>query len=152
MVYRESGLPAYEGQAMVEASCGSSAFCHAADASGASRFGAPAGLNFDMTLVDPSFGAEGPQRERLAAGLADMQDRAVEAYDLVESGEMPPFGEDTEGLFDGAPRFFHADGTRVHPIDSVDGLARFRNWLACDAPVVEGTTGSGTVGDIVPAR
>mgnify|MGYP004357059801 CR=1 FL=1 len=150
-MYDDEGLPAYEGQAMVRLSCGSSAFCHAATAEGVGRFGAPAGLDFDMTPVDPGFGALEPQRERLDAGRQAILDHIDAAYLLVESGEMPPFGEQTLGLFDRVPRYTDDAGERIPPIDSVEGIARYRNWLACDAPVVEATSGSPTFGDVVPA-
>ncbi|MBT8480735.1 MAG: hypothetical protein HKP36_04040, partial [Myxococcales bacterium] len=52
IVYRETdGLPMYEGQAIVQSTCGDGAFCHAPAAVGRDRFGTPAGLNFDVDLA-----------------------------------------------------------------------------------------------------
>ncbi|NOQ82628.1 MAG: hypothetical protein GQ551_01375, partial [Myxococcales bacterium] len=45
------GLPMYEGQALVQSTCGDGAFCHAPAAVGGDRLGAPAGLNFDVALA-----------------------------------------------------------------------------------------------------
>src|SRR5262245_25829433 len=48
LVYGRGGLIATKGQALVHDSCGNAAFCHSAGATGHARFGAPAGMDFDM--------------------------------------------------------------------------------------------------------
>src|SRR5579859_6806508 len=53
VVYDPSGSPAYAGQSIMLTSCASGgAFCHADMAM--HRYGAPAGMNFDVTLADSS--------------------------------------------------------------------------------------------------
>ena len=135
------GLPAYEGQAMVQMSC-SPGTCHTDGVTGAGRRGVPLGYDFSLPLASP---------EVLAESQARILDHADLVYGLVESGDMPPFGPGAEGAFDGAVGYSYANGDRVPAIDSIEGLERFRNWIACGAPVVENIEGTGTVGDIVPA-
>lgn len=152
VVYDEGGFPAYEGQAMTQVSCGNGAFCHSEGALGAERRGAPAGLDFDVALA--TFG-DSPAEEstaRLGRDRDTLLRHAGTAYCLVESGDMPPFGDATADVFEFNPRYFREDGSRVPSIDSVTGIRRFQNWLACDAPIVERVSGTGTVGDVVPVR
>ena len=151
VVYDDEGLPAYEGQALIQVSCGSGAFCHSAQATGASRYGAPAELDFDVAIV-----ATEADLARLERGVANVRDYREDILDLVEDGEMPPWGEATLIVHRNVPRYrgVAEDGTvtRLPYIDSFEGLEILRNWLACDAPVVERTEGTGTVGDVVPVR
>jgi hypothetical protein len=155
VVYDETGVPAYAGQALVRGSCGNGSFCHSAGAVGANRFGAPVDLDFDMLVVS-STDASPTQTERLRHGIARVRDDADGLYSEVESGRMPPFGDATLTAHAGVPRYFFGDGERLVPIDRLEGLETFRNWLACGAPVVERTTprpaGVDPVGDIVAAR
>ena len=152
VVYDETGFPAYEGQAQVQVSCGNGAFCHAEGASGDARRGAPVSLDFDLSLASVDGDPATTRVDRLERNRAELLDMAHEAFCLVEAGEMPPFGEAVVGIFDNVPRYSHADGRRVPPIDSIEGLERYRNWLACDVPVVERTEGASRVGDTVPGR
>jgi len=156
VVYDEEGLPAYEGQALVQVSCGNGAFCHSARATGEARFGAPGDVDFDMNLAAAGDAAAEAAVERLRAGQADVRDRREEVYCTVEDGTMPPWGDATVTVHAMSPRFARVsdDGTttRLPHIDSFEGLDILRNWLACDAPVVERTEGTATVGDVVPAR
>lgn len=139
IVYR-AGVPHYEGQALVESHC-SEGLCHTANASGASRVGVPAGLNFDVpTAIDGSAGAI----ERLQGGLSNVLEWAETMWEQVEAGNMPP---GRAGMRD--------PGVWVHPLSdgsvprdcpnelaevrSAQGKAILRNWLACGAPVVSGT-------------
>ena len=50
------GIPMYEGQALVQSSCGNSQFCHTPNAEGVDRIGTPKGLDYDVSLActDPS--------------------------------------------------------------------------------------------------
>jgi len=148
VVYDEAGLPAYEGQSQLAVSCGNGSFCHSRAARGDDRFGAPAGLDFDVQLA--SADASAGDLERLAAAISEVRDHRESIYLEVRTGRMPPFGEATLVAHAGVPRFADAEGTRVPFVDSFEGLAVLRNWLACGAPVVERTEGSGTVGDVVP--
>lgn len=151
VVYDEEGLPAYEGQALVQVSCGNGSFCHAARARGEARYGAPAGLDFDVALA----GASEASVARLANGKRNVEEWAQEIYGEVERGTMPPWGEATLVPHANLPRFRRvaADGTveRLPHVDSFEGLGILKNWLACGAPVVERTEGTTTVGDVVPA-
>lgn len=151
IVYDDEGFPAYEGQALIQVSCGNGAFCHSAQATGAARYGAPAELDFDVAIV-----ATEADLARLERGVANVRDYREDILDLVEDGEMPPWGEATETVHRNVPRYRRVadDGTvtRLPFIDSFEGLEILRNWLACDAPVVERTDGAGTVGDVVPVR
>ncbi len=155
VVYDDNGIPAFAGQAQVQASCGNGAFCHSAQASGTDRLGAPHGLDFDMAVVV----GEGPEpefTERLRAGRARVEERIDDVFGTVEAGTMPPFGESTLVAHAGAPRYAFEDGRRLPPIDLPAGYEIFRNWLACGAPVVERTTprpdGVAPVGEIVEPR
>ena len=155
VVYDESGLPAYEGQALITASCGNGAFCHSAQATGMARYGAPGDLNFDLALAAAGPEAAEAAVERLGRGRDNVRGDAELIMCAVEDGTMPPWGEATLAVHRNLPRFRRVatDGTetRLPHVDSFEGLAILRNWLACDAPVVERTEGSGSVGDVVPA-
>ena len=52
LVWDEGGVPAYAGQALMIASCGHGAFCHAEGIAPEDRFGAPMGLDYDLRLAD----------------------------------------------------------------------------------------------------
>lgn len=153
IAYDERGVPAYEGQALMHASCGAGSFCHASAASGASRFGVPAGFDFDMRVSRDT-----DESASLRAGVERVREWAPNIYAAVESGRMPPFGNELVDLYASAPRY-HREGAsgrpeRLPPIDSHDGLHRLRNWLACGAPVIERTTprtdDDVSIGDVVP--
>lgn len=156
-----NGVPAYEGQAMVATTCGNASFCHSSAAEGELRYGASLGLDFDVQIASTRTAMSDLERELEAASTARLrsaQDNvrayAEHIYREVESGRMPPFGAATTDTLTGLPRYADAEGRRVPPVDSYEGLEVLRNWLACDAPVVERTTprpeGGATVGDIVP--
>jgi hypothetical protein len=119
------GAPAYAGQAMVITSCGNGGFCHA-DVAPAQRFGVPAGLSFDLRVA-----TAGHDLERLRRAHGNVVDLAGRMYDAVVDDRMPPGGrsEDVRALareYRGLP-----------PLESPEGRAILRNWLACGAPVVE---------------
>lgn len=155
------GVPAYEGQAMVATNCGNASFCHSSGASGQQRYGASLGLDFDVQIAstraatnDVELELEAASTARLRQAQNNVRTYAEHIYREVESGRMPPFGGATEDTLIGLPRYADAEGRRVPPVDSYEGLEILRNWLACDAPVVERTTprpdGAASVGDIVP--
>ena len=150
VVYDQDGTPAYEGQALVHVSCGAGAFCHSAQARGEARYGAPGELDFDMALA-----LDDASLARLGTGRDDVRDYSGEILCAVEDGTMPPWGEATVAVHRNLPRHRRvaSDGTatRLPHVDSFEGLEVLRNWLACDAPVVERTEGTGTVGDVVAA-
>lgn len=155
VVYDEDGLPAYEGQALLQVSCGNGAFCHSERATGAARFGAPRDVSFDMNLAAASDAPAEAAVARLGAGQQDVIDYRDEIYCTVDDGTMPPWGDATVTVHENVPRYARvaADGsrTRLPHVDTFEGLDILRTWLACGAPVVERTEGTGTVGDVVPA-
>lgn len=153
VVYDADGLPAYPGQALLITSCGAGGFCHAEGIPHENRHGAPAGLEFDLTLA--STGRASNEEE--AARLARAQDALLRHRSLVmasvESGSMPPDGVGAE-IVANAPHFDRLVGfepPRFEPlpdIGSEEGLAILRNFAACGYRVVERTqrrTDEGTV-------
>ncbi len=161
VVHDERGYPYYAAQALVHASCGQAAFCHAGTAEGPTRWGVPMGLDFDMDLasVSGSTAPLTPSERRLRSRLREGRQRVLEwgeaFYDSVESGWMPPYGDATVEVHAGVSRYVFADdGSRLPRVDDAEGLAILRNWLACGAPVVERTSphpdGVQPVGDVQP--
>lgn len=47
----DDGLPLYAGQALLQRSCGDAKFCHTSGIQSQNRVGAPAGLDFDLSLA-----------------------------------------------------------------------------------------------------
>lgn len=158
IAYRVSdGLPMYEGQALVQSSCGDGAFCHAPAAVGADRIGVPAGLNFDVALActdasqdptctQPIQSCEGGQTDtpycnRLKS-LADNQNQvrnwAEGMIQEIRQGAMPP-AEAGRAVQDGTAWLRKSDGSELPPIESSDGQEIVRNWLACQSPVIART-------------
>lgn len=153
-VYDDLGVPAYEGQALIQISCGNGAFCHSAGIHPANRLAAPAGLDFDMAIATTGEEAADAATERLRRGQLNVYEHNGAIYAAVEGGTMPPWGEQTLTAHAGLPRYARADGTRLPHIDSAGGLVILRNWLACGSPVIERTTprpdGPTTVGSVIP--
>lgn len=158
IAYRETdGLPMYEGQAIVQSTCGDGAFCHAPAAVGEDRFGTPSGLNFDVdlacidasqdsTCAQPTESCEGGQNrtpycERLR-GLQDNQNRvrnwAEGMIQEIRSGSMPP-GAAGRSVRNTIRWFRKSDGGPLPSIDSSEGQEIVRNWLACQAPAIART-------------
>ncbi len=128
LVYGQNGLVATKGQALMHDSCGSGAFCHAANAEGANRYGAPKGLSFD-TLPLPTHWPE-------------IVNHRGSIWRTVEDGTMPPEGEGQRARSTNDWAFDPARSTtarRLQPIRSRESKAALRNWLACGAPVVTAT-------------
>lgn len=149
------GVPYYAGQGLVQVACANGQ-CHAEGAVGAARTGAPHGLNFDLA---PLGNAAMPAAvNALRSGVAKVRDEADDMYDQLLSGAMPP-GELGKRNPAG---FTRADGSPLTPafptIESDQGKATVKNWLACNAPVVAGYTNGATaaapeaaaIGDVVP--
>jgi hypothetical protein len=126
LVYGRGGLVATKGQALTHESCGNGAFCHAQAATGPARYGAPHGMSFDML----------PE----ASGWAELTSHAEAAWTLVRDGAMPPAGVGDRLQGDGDFRFgLSAASEPLPPLSSHEGKAAFRNWLACEAPLVTAT-------------
>ena len=150
VVYSPSGTPAYEGQALIATSCGNASFCHSAGIDPEDRFGATVGLDFSVFIAETE-----AEAERLRANQANVREWKYDIFCDVDNGSMPPYGESTLIAHRGLERFRNAEGERLPFVDSFEGIDILRNWLACDAPVVERTTphpaGRTPVGDVVPA-
>lgn len=162
VVYDQRGVPAYAGQALIIESCGAGGFCHAEGISAADRFGAPAGLNFDLTLATTTGEPALEETQRLADDQRRILEMKGEVWEQVVSGLMPPKGE--------VGRLYHEavgpggldvrydrvsdDGTTftdLPGLETEEGREILRNWLAAGAPVIERTVGrtDGTsVGDV----
>ncbi len=135
------GLPMYEGQALVQSTCGDSTFCHSPAAVGADRFGAPAGLNFDVSLVctedlsgcqsDPPYG---DRIDRFNGNQGKIRDWAEGIIQEVRAGAMPP-GEAGRRVANTTP-WVRPDGSALPSIHSGDGREILRNWLACGSPAI----------------
>jgi len=164
IAFRETdGLPMYEGQALVQSTCGDGSFCHAPAAVGADRIGVPAGLNFDVDLActdvtdDPSCAqpiesCEGGQTDTLyCERLRGLQNNRNQVNNWAEgmiqeirSGTMPP-GEAGRRVRNNTAWIRTPDPDRpdrsaeLPSIDSSEGQEIVRNWLACQAPVVART-------------
>jgi hypothetical protein len=128
LVYSSNGMVATKGQALIHDSCGNSAFCHSSAATGDARYGAPAGMNFDM-LPAPT-------------GWPELVDRREHGWDLIESGDMPP-GEAGEKVLGDSGWTFDVTHTdpelKLQPLSTKEGKGAVRNWLACGAPLVSQT-------------
>lgn len=149
VVRTTEGIPAYEGQALVIASCGGGNFCHSEGIEAEERHGAPAGLDFHIGLA--STGPEAGDVDRLARARTNIFLNRGNAWGQVSSGAMPPSGEGERVVADG-PAYFRDSGEPLPAIDTDEGREIFRGWLACGTPVVERTEaradGEGnTVGD-----
>ncbi|MFM2418697.1 MAG: hypothetical protein RL385_3420, partial [Pseudomonadota bacterium] len=137
LVYNRTGQVATKGQALAHDTCGNAVFCHSKAAKGSARFGVPAGLDFDMVPA--------PSGQTKLLGMAS------ESWDLVRAGHMPPAGEGWKAVGDGewiASVGREATAPRLPRLSSKGGLAVFRNWLACGAPVIVET--SANSGDAAP--
>ncbi|MEM8606341.1 MAG: hypothetical protein AAGF92_04525 [Myxococcota bacterium] len=162
LAYRErDGLPMYEGQAIIQNSCGNGSLCHAPAAEREARIGVPAGLNFDVSLAcTPSMEAtctdlqpcdessEDPycQRlDRLDGNRSKLQTWAGQSIQEVRAGTMPP-GEAGRNA-QATDVWLRADGTQLPRIDSSEARDVVRNWLACASPVVARTESPPTAND-----
>jgi len=140
VAYAADGTPAYEGQALLIASCGGASYCHT-QTPGAPRFGAPGDLVFDVLPIDGAADEEQAQRALLRATRSAYRHRDG-VYASVVTGTMPPVGRPpVPDLRAAATAFVRADGMSPLPtVQSEQGREILRNWLACGTPVVERTT------------
>lgn len=128
LVYGHGDLVATKGQALAHDSCGNGVFCHSARATGDNRVGAPHGLDFDM-IPSPS-------------GWRTLLDYAQDAWEAVDDGAMPPRGVGSTKVGDGDWSYEKeraGDSPRMPSIYTAEGKEIFRNWLACDMPIVTET-------------
>ncbi|MGE0791237.1 MAG: hypothetical protein AB7S26_36525 [Sandaracinaceae bacterium] len=133
------GTPAFEGQAMMIASCGGGAFCHAPDTTMISdRFGVPHGLDYDLRIAEDNEETTARLQSNQAFAFADRYRIWVE----VSSGRMPVPGEAGEMVLSAAPTYSRYDEAteEILPLPRIateEGREILRNWLACRLPVVE---------------
>ncbi|HJL17644.1 MAG TPA: hypothetical protein RMH99_18415 [Sandaracinaceae bacterium LLY-WYZ-13_1] len=148
VVYDDQGLPAYEGQALVIASCGGGSFCHSEAAAGDDRRGAPTGLDLDLRLAaHAGWDADGEEArlERLRRSQDAIYGTRHLSMEQVERGLMPPPGMATREVLDASPRYARVDPasgerTPLPGLDTEQGRALLRNWMACGTPVVSRTS------------
>jgi hypothetical protein len=159
------GLPMYEGQALVQSTCGDGSFCHAPRALGADRIGVPAGLNFDVALActdasqDPSCTqpietCDGGQTdtaycqrlERLHNNQNQINHFAEGMIQEMRAGAMPP-GEAGRRVRNNTPWLRKSDDSELPPIESDEAQEIVRNWLACQSPAIARTEIAGSVED-----
>jgi len=137
-----AGRPAFAGQALVTASCGNGLFCHAAGAEGSARFGAPASLDFDVSIpCQDRVGCDELAIERLRENQLRVLRHAHSIAWEIQAGDMPP-GDVGAGVADptGYRLGPEASAPALPEAGSPEGQAIIENWLACGAPVVEATT------------
>jgi hypothetical protein len=144
LVYDESGVPAFAGQALVIEGCGSGRFCHAPGVVGEDRYGAPFGMDFDLAVASTSSELGLAASERLRQSqLTVLRHRAL-IWQQVERGAMPPSGVGARvvGMSEAHHDRIGEDRRTFHPLpglDTIEGREIVRNWLACRVPVVERT-------------
>jgi len=137
------GLPMYEGQALVQSTCGDGSFCHAPAAVGADRIGVPAGLNFDVDLActvpfDNCDDQSPPYADRIGRLYGNQNSINSWAEGMIQemrAGAMPP-GEAGRRVRNGTPWLRKSDDSELPPIESTEAQEIVRNWLACQAPVI----------------
>jgi hypothetical protein len=151
------GLPMYEGQALVQSTCGAGQFCHSPSAVGADRIGVPAGLDFDVNLActdesqdptcaQPIESCEGGQTgtaycerlQRLDRNQNQIRSWSEGMIQEMRAGAMPP-GEAGRAVRDPRQWIRKSDGTPLPPIESSEARDIVRNWLACQAPAIART-------------
>lgn len=151
------GLPMYEGQALVQSTCGDGAFCHSPAATGTERIGVPAGLNFDVNLaciddsIDPSCSppiasCESGQTStpycsrlsRLRNNVNTVNDWAEGMIQEIRAGSMPP-GAVGESVRNNTPWIRKSNDSELPSIGTKEAEEIIRNWLACEAPVIART-------------
>ena len=143
-----NGLPMYAGQALMQLSCGNGGFCHSAAANGDARYGAPAGLDFDVSVACPVGGAcEGDAITRLARNQHRVFKDREDILRVLDNRTMPPgkVGREVRARAGNyvsltiQPGYIGGvdGGQKLPEIRSADGRDIVRNWLACGAPVVE---------------
>lgn len=145
-VSADDGVPMYEGQALLHVSCGAGSLCHATDATGELRGGAPSVVSFDVApaCIGRTCSPDEVEQRGLEASVAHVRSHARRFYDLVDRGRMPPGAAGARVVTRaGAVRELPSnlatlsDGALVPGLETRAGRLAFGNWLACGAPVVQ---------------
>lgn len=144
------GSSAYEGQALMIASCGGADLCHGADAIGSRRRGVPVGLELDVRLASTTALADDAEHARLERGRELVVQHAGRILEALDHGTMPPAAIEPDEL---SASYLSSAGSPLPPIRSPEAREILRNWLACGAPVVERTVAhpEGVPAVVVPA-
>ncbi|MEM7449330.1 MAG: hypothetical protein AAF355_13945 [Myxococcota bacterium] len=142
----DDGLPYYAGQAYMRSSCaGDGAFCHARNAT--SPFGAPRGLNYDLTLAcrDDVFNAQDclqhypEEHSTLINARKDVSNWRRYIYREVQRGHMPP-GRAGRSVVNASSSYRLSpepeDPILLPKLGSSEGREILREWLACGNPIV----------------
>jgi len=138
-----TGLPAYEGQALLLGSCGGGQFCHAAGVDAEARHGVPAGFDFDVRLASNDARTFPEEVERLRHARFRVRQARDAIWEEVVAGAMPPASTEAQRVVAAGPQ--HARLLATGESEPLPGLATpegrevLRNWLACDGPVIERT-------------
>lgn len=153
-----NGVPLYAGQASMQQSCGDGAFCHSPSALGSERYGAPFGMNFDVSLACTTGECSDAELARLADDRHRVYSRRHAIYEVVSRGRMPP-GARGASVVASAGEYVYIDADELLRCGSAcsvqDGLTVkrqvmptlatpegrdiLRNWLSCGSPLVEAT-------------
>lgn len=162
LVYNSiDGRPMFEGQALVQSSCGNGQFCHSPNATGADRIGVPKGLDFDVDLACTDASAactnlqacgDGTVQSEYCDNLQRLQDnqsnvvsKSGDMIKTIREGTMPPGAAGARVQDDST--WFRSDQTALPGLDTSEGHDIVRNWLACAAPVVARTETAPTPAD-----
>jgi len=156
LVYDDQGSPAYEGQALVIASCGGGGLCHSPEADLENRRGAPFGLDYDLRIAEEALSSTDRLRAQQAFAFRERHD----IWAQVSSARMPVSGAVGDEVLAAAPRYARLDSlteeaSALPSLSTPEGLEVLRNWLACGLPVVERVAplaGVEPIGAIVEAR
>jgi hypothetical protein len=145
----------YGGQAIMNTACATG--CHSSKAKGKDRYGAPGDLNFDLEPVASTSSAKTEQNEngRTYAVLSDEQINGLRErqrivfskrnliWTQVREGLMPPdgkfaaFKKAVQSIFDSKEETPCTRGSALGDVESKATQDVLRNWLACQAPIVE---------------
>jgi hypothetical protein len=154
----------YAGQAIMVKSC-ANGNCHSELASRETRYGAPAGLDFDiqpalgtgMIMPTPDgrdvYGTNAEDLARLRRHQRVVFDKRHLIWEQVERGLMPPGGKGEPFKQVSAGTILETDemhriqvdstggctltNTQLGPITSSETKEELKKWLACGSPVIE---------------
>ncbi len=142
-----AGQLMFVGQAILNKSCATG--CHSSTAKGAGRQGAPAGLDFDLmpvtngTLSGTGLTLPPDALKGLRSRQRVVHDQRELIWEQVEKGLMPPTNG-FEMLAGIVATMFGTDGKCTAGGQAYTTLSahkeEFRQWLACDTPIVEATS------------
>lgn len=158
----------YGGQAIINQACATG--CHSSTASGKARNGAPAGLDFDLRPIAATSSTESAKNsngrtyavldQAAINGLRERQRKVFSErnniWTQVRDGLMPPTGmfesfrTVVEMIIDTDEASPCTRGSALKDLESKSTQDILRNWLACQAPIVESYGGpvesNGTAG------